>query len=171
MRQRGDQVRGQAVGAEAVVVAEHEPGGAEAPLQDGPDVLLRRQAGKGPVEGQHLHPVHAQGAQQRLLLLRGIEQPQVARVLLEDGARMLREGNDNRLLALLAGGGDERLDDLAVSEMDPVEESGGDYSHLTSGKSWRCGSSGFFGKIRLATWYMPVCSGSTSVRKVAMPFS
>ena len=69
------------------------------------------------------------------------------------------EGNDNGLLAPFAGGGDQCLDHRAVAQMDPVEEPGGDYSHRTQLKSWRCGSSGFLAKMRVATWYIPVLSG------------
>ena len=57
------------------------------------------------------------------------------RVLSQDGARMLRESNGNRLLAPFTGAGDECLNHLAVSQMDAVEKAGSDYSHLTSGKS------------------------------------
>ncbi len=135
LRQRADRVGAEAVGAEAVVVAEDEAGGAETVAQDVADVILRGQAREGAVEGQRLHAVDAERTQQRLLLLRRIQQAQDAGILLQDGARVLREGNDNRLLPPLPGRGDERLYHLAVSQMDTVKEAGGDYSHLTSGKS------------------------------------
>ena len=72
-------------------------------------------------------------------------------ILLQHGPRMRRKRDDNRLLAPFAGRGDECTDHLAMSQMDPVEKAGGDYSHFTSGKSCRCGRRGFFGKTRLPT--------------------
>ena len=90
-------------------------------MQDGAEVVGGGEAGKIAVEGQGLDAVDAEAAQQRLLLLRRVQQAEGAGVLLQDGARMLRKSNDNRLLAPFAGGGDECLYHLAVAQMDPVE--------------------------------------------------
>ena len=163
LSQRLKRRRAQPIRTYTVVVTEDKEGGAEAIAEDGAEVVGGGETREGAVEGQGLDPIDAEAAQQRLLFLRRIQQPEGAGVLLQDGARVLRERNDNRLLAPFAGGGDECLYHLTVAQMDPVEKAGGDYSHFTSGKSCRCASSGFFGYTRLATWYMPVCSGSTSV--------
>ena len=72
------------------------------------------------------------------------------------------ESDHDALFPAFPGSPDERLNDKTVPYVDTVEEAGCDYSHFTSGKSWRQGRCGLRGYMRTPTWYMPVVSGSAA---------
>ena len=99
------------------------------------DILLCSEGGKVPGERDDLNAVYAKGGQQGLFLFQGVEDPEVAGVLLEDGAGMGPECDDNGLLSPFTGRGDHCLNHMPVPQMDTVKESCGYYSHLTHSKS------------------------------------
>ena len=79
--------------------------------------------------------VHPQFRQKFLLFGQGRKQAETARIILQDSTRMRPEGEHHALIPPGRSRLDKLPDHLTVSQMDPVEKAGGDYSHFTSGKS------------------------------------
>ena len=132
---RPDRVGQQAVGAQAVVIAEKHGTAAELVAHDRAQIFSGGHRGELAGEVEDFHPVHSGGKYPFLLLVGRGQQPETARVLLQHRPRMIGECNDNRLLPPFAGGGDESPDYSLMTCVDAVEESGSDYSHFTRGKS------------------------------------
>ena len=113
---------GEAVGAEAVVVANEEGGDAKAGVKDVAEVLLGREGGEGAGEVEDFYVVDAEGGEHGFSLLEGRQEAQFPRTVLEDGPGVRPERDDERLVSALTRQGDESLDHEAVSGVDAVEK-------------------------------------------------
>ena len=143
---------GDAVGAESVVVADNDGAGSIAAFHVIAKILPGREGAEFFSEMHHFDSVDAHRAEEGLLLFLGGQQPEPAGILLENRPGVRAERNDYGLLSPFTGRGDQCLDYLPVSEVDAVEESCGDYSHLTSSKSCLWGRRGFLANALVATW-------------------
>ena len=141
----------QVVASYAVVISHDNHGGAIPPAKE-PEILGGRESGKLPRERNDLHAVYTKGCQQLLLLFHAGKQPELAGILLQHRPGMGPEGDDNGLLSPFTGRGDHGLQNITVSQMDPVKKAGRYYTHLTHSKLWRCGRSGFLANTRAPTW-------------------
>ena len=98
----------------SIVIAHDNQRGGKAFTEQG-QVLRGGEGGKGAREGKNLYAVNAKPQKQRLFFIQRVQNPEIAGILLQNGARMGPECYDNGLLSPFAGRGDQCLYNMTMT--------------------------------------------------------